>query len=159
MPDLLCVGKGLASGMPIAACIGRAAAMDAWPLSTGEALHTQTFLGHPPGCAAALASIAVLEDEKLVERSAELGAFALERLHRQLAGRAGVADVRGRGLLLAVECASGEIALAACNRALRSGVIAVSSGDRGEVIAVTPPLSIEREILALAIDLLADALS
>jgi len=159
VPDLLCVGKGLASGMPISACIGRAAVMDAWPLSTGEALHTQTFLGHPPGCAAALASIAVLEEEKLVERSAELGAFALERLHRQLAGRAGVADVRGRGLLLAVECASGDIALAACHRALRSGVIAVPSGERGEVIAVTPPLSIEREILALAIDLLADALS
>ena len=47
-PDLLCVGKGLASGMPISACIGRAEVMDSWPASLGEALHTQTFLGHPP---------------------------------------------------------------------------------------------------------------
>ncbi|HXV36591.1 MAG TPA: aspartate aminotransferase family protein, partial [Myxococcota bacterium] len=76
-PDLLCVAKGLASGMPISACLGRAELMDAWPRCDGEALRTQTFLGHPPGCAAALASIAVLEEEKLVERAAELGAHAL----------------------------------------------------------------------------------
>ena len=159
VPDLLCVGKGLASGMPISACIGRARVMDAWPASTGEALHTQTFLGHPPSCAAALASIAVLEDEKLVERAAELGAIALDRLRRRLAGRAGVADVRGRGLLLAIECDSGEIALRACARALARGVIAVPSGDRGEVVAITPPLSIESELLALALDVVADALA
>ena len=87
--------------MPISACIGRAAVMDAWPPSSGEALHTQTFLGHPPGCAAALASIAVIEDEKLVQRAAERGAAALAQLRARLAGRRGIADVRGRGLLLA----------------------------------------------------------
>jgi 4-aminobutyrate aminotransferase/(S)-3-amino-2-methylpropionate transaminase len=159
VPDLLCVAKGLAGGMPISACIGRAEVMDAWPASRGEALHTQTFLGHPPGCAAALASIAVLEEEKLVARSAELGAIALERLRARLAGRAGVAEVRGRGLLLAVECESGDVALRACGRALRSGVIAIPSGEHGEVIALTPPLTIERELLELALDLLADALA
>ncbi|MCZ7617768.1 MAG: aspartate aminotransferase family protein [Myxococcota bacterium] len=47
VPDLLCAGKGLAGGMPLSACIGRAGVMDAWPESTGESLHTQTFLGHP----------------------------------------------------------------------------------------------------------------
>jgi 4-aminobutyrate aminotransferase/(S)-3-amino-2-methylpropionate transaminase len=157
-PDLLCVGKGLASGMPISACVGRAEVMDAWPASRGEALRTQTFLGHPPGCAAALASIAVIEEEKLVERAAELGAAALAQLAAKLAGRAGVADVRGRGLLLAVECDGPERAQAACAAALRRGVIVVPSGDDGRVLAVTPPLSIERELLALALDLLADAI-
>ena len=53
---------------------------NAWPPSPGEAMHTQTFLGHPPGCAAALAAIATLEDEKLVERAATLGEAALARL-------------------------------------------------------------------------------
>jgi len=158
-PDLLCVAKGLAGGMPISACVGRATVMDAWPASTGEALHTQTFLGHPPGCAAALASIAVLEEEKLVARAEELGAIALERLRGRLATQPGIADVRGVGLLLAIECRSGEIALGACLRALRDGVIAIPSGERGEVIAVTPPLTIEREILELALDRLADALA
>lgn len=158
VPDLLCVGKGLASGLPISACIGRAAVMDAWPASTGEALRTQTFLGHPPGCAAALASIAVLEEEKLVERAADLGGAALDHLRERLAGHARVTDVRGRGLLLAIECATGEAALGACTRALERGVIAVPSGERGEVIAVTPPLSIDRELLWIGLDVLADAI-
>jgi 4-aminobutyrate aminotransferase-like enzyme len=155
VPDLLCVGKGLASGMPISACIGRAEVMDAWPASTGEALRTQTFLGHPPGCAAALASIAVIEEEKLVERSAELGAFALDRLQRRLGDRYGV---RGRGLLLGIECGGGEHARHACLRALGAGVIAMQSGERGEVVAITPPLSIERDVLVLALDVVAESL-
>ncbi len=115
-PDLLCVGKGLASGMPISACIGTKTVMDAWPPSHGEALHTQTFLGHPPGCAAALASIAVIEEEKLVERAAELGGAALAQLRARLADRSGVADVRGRGLLLAIECDTPERSLRALRR-------------------------------------------
>jgi 4-aminobutyrate aminotransferase/(S)-3-amino-2-methylpropionate transaminase len=158
VPDLLCVAKGLASGMPISACVGRAALMDAWPVSNGEALRTQTFLGHPPGCAAALASIAVLEEEKLVERSAELGAVALARLRERLAGRDGIADVRGRGLLLAIECDGPARSLAACAEALRRGVIAVPSGDDGRVVSITPPLSIEREVLCGALDLLVEAI-
>jgi 4-aminobutyrate aminotransferase/(S)-3-amino-2-methylpropionate transaminase len=159
VPDLLCVGKGLASGMPISACIGTEAVMRAWPDPAGEAMHTQTFLGHPPGCAAALASMTVLEDEKLVARAAELGAIALAELRRMLAGRAHVRDVRGRGLLLAVECDTGETALRACGEALRRGVIVVPSGDRGEVVAITPPLPIEHDLLLLALGLLADALA
>jgi 4-aminobutyrate aminotransferase-like enzyme len=158
VPDLLCAGKGLAAGLPLSACVGRAEVMDRWPASTGESLHTQTFLGHPPGCAAALASIAVLEEEKLVERAAALGPFALERLRAATAGRAGVVEVRGRGLLLGIECREGATAAAACATALRRGVVAVPSGDRGEVISVSPPLSIDRELLAFALDRLAEAI-
>ena len=56
-PDLLCIGKGMAGGFPISACLGTARVMDAWGASQGEALHTQTFLGNPVGCAMALACI------------------------------------------------------------------------------------------------------
>jgi 4-aminobutyrate aminotransferase-like enzyme len=141
--------------MPISACIGTRAVMDAWPASTGEALHTQTFLGHPPGCAAALASIAVLEDEKLVERAAELGEVALAQLRAALAGKSGVVDVRGRGLLLAIECDTPERCLRVSSDALRRGVIVVPSGDDGGVIAITPPLSIDAGALDGALDVLA----
>jgi len=158
-PDLLCVGKGLASGMPISACIGTKTVMDAWPPTRGEALHTQTFLGHPPGCAAALASIAVIEEEKLVERAAELGGAALAQLRARLAGRSGVADVRGRGLLLAIECDTPERSHRTCDEALRRGVIVVPSGDDGRVIAVTPPLSIDADALAAALDGLAECIA
>jgi 4-aminobutyrate aminotransferase/(S)-3-amino-2-methylpropionate transaminase len=159
VPDLLCVAKGLASGMPISACIGRAPVMDAWPPSGGEALHTQTFLGHPPACAAALASLAVLEEEQLVPRAARLGAGALELLKARLAGRAGVTDVRGLGLLLAVECTTPELAARACSAALSRGVIAVLSGDDGRVISLSPPLSIAEPLLEAALGLLCDALT
>ena len=159
IPDLLCLGKGLASGMPISACLGRLEAMQAWPPSTGEALHTQTFLGHPPGCAAALASLAVIEEEKLVERAAETGARALAQLRRLCEGRAGIAGARGLGLLLAIECDGPQRAARACAEALRRGVIVLPSGDDGRVLAITPPLSIEPELLELALDRLAEALA
>src|SRR5690554_7084350 len=113
--------------------------MDAWPASPGESLHTQTFLGHPPGCAAALAALAVLEEEKLAERARELGARALARLRARLSGALAsgrVRDVRGRGLLIGIECESGAQALRACLAALAHGVIVVPSGDDGEVISV-----------------------
>ncbi len=157
-PDLLCVGKGLASGMPISACIGRAEVMDAWPPSSGEALHTQTFLGHPPACAAALASLAVLEEEKLAPRAAELGGLALERLRSATAGLASVAEVRGRGLLLGVECIGPEVVRAALDGLLARGVIALPAGDDGRVIALSPPLSIGRDALDFALDALAEEL-
>lgn len=162
VPDLLCAGKGLAGGMPVSACLGRAAVMDAWPASTGESLHTQTFLGHPPGCAAALAALAVLEEEKLAARAATLGARALAHLHARLApalAAGHVRAVRGRGLLLGIECDEGARALRACTEALRRGVIVIPSGDAGEVVSVTPPLTIEEDLLLGALDLLAEALA
>jgi 4-aminobutyrate aminotransferase/(S)-3-amino-2-methylpropionate transaminase len=158
IPDLLCVGKGLSGGMPISACIGRAEVMDAWPASGGESLRTQTFLGHPPGCAAALASIAVLEQEKLVERAAESGALALDRLRESLEGARGAVSVRGRGLMLGIECDTPERAAGACAEALERGVIVLCEGEDGRVVAPTPPLCIEREMLELALDLVVEAL-
>jgi 4-aminobutyrate aminotransferase/(S)-3-amino-2-methylpropionate transaminase len=159
VPDLLCVGKGLASGMPLSACIGRAEVMDRWPPSQGESLHTQTFLGHPPGCAAALASLAVIEQEKLVLRSAETGARALAHLRARLAGAPGIVDVRGRGLLLGVECDAPGRAARACAGALARGVIALASGDDGQVVAITPPLCIEPELLEACLDVVAEELA
>jgi 4-aminobutyrate aminotransferase/(S)-3-amino-2-methylpropionate transaminase len=158
-PDLLCLGKGLASGMPVSACVGRAEVMDAWPLSRGEALHTQTFLGHPPACAAALASLAVIDEEKLVARSAELGAHALESLRTATAGFASVVEVRGRGLLLGVECAGSEVASGAVAALLSRGVIALPSGDDGRVIALSPPLTIGREAFDFALGALVEVLA
>jgi 4-aminobutyrate aminotransferase/(S)-3-amino-2-methylpropionate transaminase len=158
IPDLLCVGKGLASGMPISACLGRAELMEAWPASEGEALHTQTFLGHPPGCAAALACLAVLEEEKLVGRARESGERALGRLRTELADRPGVVEVRGRGLMLGIECDTPERAALTCSAALARGVIALAEGDDGRVVGITPPLCIEPELLELALRVLAESI-
>ena len=82
IPDLICLGKALTGGFPLSACVGRADLMDAaWPASTGEAIHTSTFLGHPVGCAMALAQINEISRLKLCERSATLGKFLLNELN------------------------------------------------------------------------------
>ncbi len=159
VPDLICLGKGLSSGMPISACLGRREVMSAWPISRGEALHTQTHLGHPVGCAAALASMAVLDEEKLVERSADSGALALERLRVLLTAAPGVVELRGKGLMIGVECATPEIARRACASALARGVLLLASGGDGRVLSVTPPLTIEVETLELGLALLAEGLT
>jgi 4-aminobutyrate aminotransferase-like enzyme len=147
----------MSGGLPISACIGRAEVMDAWPVSTGEAIHTQTFLGHPLGCAAALAAIGAIESERLVERAADVGAAAREQLERALSGCEHVVAVRGRGLVLAAEYANAEHAAAACRGALERGVIALLAGDDGTVLSLTPPLDIASELLDLAIDRIAEA--
>ena len=147
VPDLLCAGKGLASGMPLSACLGRAEVMDAWPVSHGEALHTQTFLGHPPSCAAGLAALAVLDDEGLVARAAETGAAALAFLAERTAGLPAVKEVRGVGLMIGIECDTGERAAKAVAGALRRGVLLLPAGDDGRVLSVTPPLCIEPDTL------------
>ncbi len=130
-PDLMCVGKGMAGGFPISACLGTALVMDAWGASRGEALHTQTFLGNPVGCAMALACIArVLE---LMPRADALG--LRERLQEH-------GPVRGRGLMLGLEHPD---ALGLSRELLGRGFIALPAGEGGEVLAITPPLCISTE--------------
>jgi 4-aminobutyrate aminotransferase-like enzyme len=133
VPDLICVGKGMAGGFPMSACIGRAEVMDSWPESKGEAIHTSTFLGNPLGCAAALASIAEMKRLKLDKRAEELGACVKSKL-----------PVRGKGLMLGLPV---ENAPELCQRLLRVGVLALPEGEHGEVLGITPPLTIsEREL-------------
>ena len=159
VPDLLCIGKGLASGMPLSACLGLAHCFDAWPRSTGEALHTQTFLGHPASCAAALASLAVSERWALPARAKSLGETVLERFSQRLAGAEAVSEVRGRGLMIGIECARPEIAHVATQAMLERGYVLLPSGPGGGVLSLTPPLSIGKAALLTACDVLVEWLT
>lgn len=158
VPDLLCVGKGLASGMPLSACMGRAEVFDAWPRSEGEALHTQTFLGHPASCAAAVASLDVSARLDLPARAAKLGDELRERLRSGLEGVASVVEVRGRGLMIGIECALPAVSLAATGALLERGFVLLPSGDGGRVLSLTPPLVIDRDALLLSGDAIVDVL-
>jgi 4-aminobutyrate aminotransferase/(S)-3-amino-2-methylpropionate transaminase len=147
VPDLMVVGKGLSGAMPFAACIGTPEVMDRWPKSTGEAIHTSTFLGHPLGCAAALASIVALRGERLVERSAALGERMRARLAAFAAAHPHVAEVRGRGMMIGVELVrdrrtlepAPELAGRAVVEALRRGVLLLGGGVHGNVLSLSPP--------------------
>jgi 4-aminobutyrate aminotransferase-like enzyme len=157
VPDVLCVGKALASGFPMSATIGRKKVMDAWPVSAGEALHTSTYLGNPLGCAAALATIEELQGEELPARAASLG-IELGRRLEALRSQRNVVDVRGRGLLWGVQLNDPAAAGAAVKRALSRGIIFLQSGTNGETISITPPLVIGQDQLAHAIDVLEAAI-
>ena len=97
VPDILCIGKAMGSGVPISAAVGRTAIMNAWPQSCGEALHTSTYLGNPLACAAAIATIGEMQRLGLPARAASLGRHLAERLD-PLRAHANVIAVRGFGL-------------------------------------------------------------
>src|SRR4029077_695494 len=104
VPDLICLGKALTGGFPMSACVGRTDLMDrAWPESSGEAIHTSTFLGHPVGCAMALAQMAEIRRRKLVPRSAKLGEALLQLLRAQISHPKFEITVRGLGLMAGLE--------------------------------------------------------
>ncbi len=129
-PDLLCLGKALGGGFPVSACLGTAAAMDAWGASTGAAIHTQTFLGHPVGCAAALATLGELD--RLTPIAATTGAVLAAAL-RQVPG---VSKVTGRGMMLGVHVKG---ALQVTHDLLDRGYIVLPCGERAEALGLTPP--------------------
>jgi 4-aminobutyrate aminotransferase-like enzyme len=160
VPDVICLGKALTGGFPLSACVGRAEVMDAaWPAASGEAIHTSTFLGHPVGCAMALAQIREIGARRLVARSARLGRRLLARL-AQLAAPAGSGlelSVRGAGLLAGLELTTragapaGAAALRLIKALLHQGFILLPEGQHGNVIAFTPPLTISEEELERAV--------
>lgn len=158
VPDLLCVGKAMSGGMPISACIGSAEAMSAWPESAGEAMHTSTFMGHPISCAAALASIGLIEELGLAERAREEGARWLDELREMASGRSVVREVRGRGMMIGIQLEdpagrvpSHRITAKALVEGLKRGWILLGSGVEGDVLSLSPPLAIGRELLDLAV--------
>jgi 4-aminobutyrate aminotransferase-like enzyme len=165
MPDLICLGKALTGGFPLSACVGRADIMDAaWPPSTGEAIHTSTFLGHPVGCAMALAQIKEIESRKLVSRSARLGELLAGLLRSQISNSRFQIAVRGQGLLAGVDIrlANGipatEAALIAIKTLLHRGFIFLPEGEHSNVISFTPPLTISKSQLTTAVNALKEVL-
>ncbi|MBV9102549.1 MAG: aspartate aminotransferase family protein [Candidatus Eremiobacteraeota bacterium] len=152
-PDILCIGKALAGGFPMAATIARADVMDAWPPSSGEALHTSTYLGNPMGCAAALANLDEMERLHTVIRAGAIGGRLAERL-TALVHLGFVRDVRGRGALWGVECDTAERVRDWTIAALKRGLIVLPAGQRGEVLQLSPPLVIDDTQLGRALDLL-----
>jgi 4-aminobutyrate aminotransferase-like enzyme len=166
IPDLICLGKALTGGFPLSACVGRADLMDAaWPPSRGEAIHTSTFLGHPVGCAMALAQIAEIGKLKLPERSAELGEFLLGELQSKISNSKFQISIRGLGLMVGVELRlsdskpATDAAMQAIKAMLRRGYIMLPEGEFGNVISFTPPLTITKAQLAKAVKALAEVLA
>lgn len=166
-PDVICLGKALTGGFPLSACVGRANVMDAaWPASTGEAIHTSTFLGHPVGCAMALAQIGEIRRLRLCARSAQLGGLLISELSKVQSLKSEVIRrVRGAGLMVGLEMrkADGSPATAEVLRVikamLRHGFILLPEGEHGNVLSFTPPLTISEAELTRTVRVLQKCLT
>jgi 4-aminobutyrate aminotransferase len=149
-PDIVCLAKGIASGLPLGAFIARAEQMN-WPPGS----HGSTFGGNPVACAAGLATLDLLEDG-LMENATRVGAVLQDGLREIAATRPHVTDVRGLGLMLALELKTPELANKLVQSAFERGLLLLTAGTRA--VRISPPLVLDAEEAATGLEIIAAAL-
>jgi 4-aminobutyrate aminotransferase/diaminobutyrate-pyruvate transaminase/4-aminobutyrate aminotransferase/(S)-3-amino-2-methylpropionate transaminase len=163
VPDLICCGKGITSGLPVSAVIGRPEIMDLYPPGSMTSTHT----GNPLGAAAALASVRTILEEGLVENSRRMGEILqgeLRRIGGRFAGRIGA--VHGKGLVAALHMIrpggiepDAPLALDVVRRCVEKGLLMFSPvGFAGASVKIAPPLVVSEEPLREGISVLEEAL-
>lgn len=162
VPDIITTAKSLAGGLPLAAVTGRAEILDAsQPGGLGG-----TYGGNPLACAAALAIIDTMREEKLVEKAVKVGNAIRARFEQWQAKYSEVGDVRGLGAMIAIELVKDRITKEPAKEltgrlqaeALKRGVILLSAGTLGNVIRVLVPLTVEDAVLLEGLDVMEEAL-
>jgi 4-aminobutyrate aminotransferase len=154
-PDIICLAKGIASGMPLGAIIARGEIMD-WP----PGAHASTFGGNPVSCMAALETIALLEEE-LMDNAARMGTALMHRLTELAARQPSVREVRGKGLMVAVELrqagAAGRLRDAVVQQCFRQGLLLLGCGVNA--VRFSPPLIVGTQEIETAAAIFDGALS
>jgi 4-aminobutyrate aminotransferase len=146
-PDILCVAKGIASGLPLGAMIARG------DLSTWKAgNHGSTFGGNPVACAAALATVELIESG-LMANAAEVGSYLKEKLSQLKPGHPAIKDVRGLGLMVGVELSDGELRDRVVRNAFENGLLLLGCGE--STIRFCPPLIVTKNEVDVAVDIFA----
>lgn len=154
LPDIMCVGKALGGGFPLSAAVGTAKVMGSWRDSSGESVHTSTFLGNPLGCAMATASLHVLSDERWPQQVAVRGQSLRAKLEAMASRHAHVVGaVRGRGLMLGLDLVRdvqtraphGALGIGLMDYCLKRGYLVLPSGTHGHVVAICPPFVLTSE--------------
>ncbi len=158
-PDIVCIAKSIASGLPLGATVARAKIMD-WEGGS----HASTFGGNPISCVAALAVIDVIKKEKLLDNAVKQGNHVLKRLEELKEESEILGDVRGKGLMIGAEIVTDkrtkkygkkeahEIML----RCWKRGIAIITSG--ASSLRVAPPLSITSELLDAGLDIIEDVI-
>lgn len=165
IPDIVCLAKGLASGFPIGAVCASAKLMDKWL----PGAHGGTFSGNPVSCAAGLATLEVIEEEKLLARAERLGRILKEELEKLAKKYPALGEVRGLGLMVGVELVKVSPELppppdAELDKKLRQiclakGLILISCGQYDQVIRFIPPLIVDEEEIRQGVDIFSQALA
>jgi 4-aminobutyrate aminotransferase len=151
-PDIITVGKGIASGLPLGAMIARDDVM------TWEAgAHGSTYGGSPVSCAAALATLDVIDDEGLMANATAVGGLFLSGLREISARHPIITDVRGRALWIGVSFADHDQAAAVEQASFRRGLLALGCGD--DAIRISPPLMFRNDQVRAALEILEEAVA
>jgi 4-aminobutyrate aminotransferase/(S)-3-amino-2-methylpropionate transaminase len=160
VPDLVTTAKGIAGGLPLAGVTGRAEIMDAvHPGGLGG-----TYGGNPVACAAALGAIETMQAEDLAGKARRIGEIMLPRLRKLASSRPVIADVRGRGAMVAIELTKpGTLepdpatTAAVASYCHKHGLLVLTTGTYGNVIRFLPPLVIGEDLLEEGLGILEDA--
>jgi 4-aminobutyrate aminotransferase len=150
-PDIVLAGKGIASGMPLGAMIARESLMT-WEVGA----HGSTYGGNPLSCAAALATLELIEGG-LMDNALEIGGVLVEGLREIQARRPSIREVRGLGLMIGVEFADREKMVAVEHAAFRRGLLVLGCGD--SVVRISPPLVFRRDQAHTALALFEEAVA
>ena len=161
VPDVVTIAKGIASGVPLSATVAKAQVMESW--KPGQ--HASTFGANPVAVEAALATLDVMQDERLMENASRVGGKAKKRLLEMMAKYEIVGDVRGMGLFLGVEIVKDkhskkrgeEEAKQIIDQCFHHGLLAITAGRN--TIRVIPPLNIAEDVMDEGLDILEDAVA
>ncbi len=143
-PDVMSLAKGLGNGFPIGACLARGPAAQVF--TAGK--HGSTFGGNPLACVAALITLAIIDDEGLVDRAGRIGLQIRNGIAQALAGVTGVREVRGKGLMIGIELERPCAALVA--QGIAAGLLINVTADN--VVRLLPPLNLKDDEVQLVID-------
>lgn len=158
-PDIVCLAKGIASGMPLGAMVARKSVMD-WP----PGAHGNTYGGNPLSCAAAIETIHLLQ-EALITNAHEVGEFALDALHEIATRHPHIGEVRGKGLMIGVEFVKDkgtkargpEIRNALIHHAFEHGMLLLGCGRN--TVRLTPPLLVTQAEMQEGLEIFEHALT
>ena len=155
-PDIICAAKGIASGMPLGAMIAKSA-VSTWPAG----VHGSTFGGNPVACAAALATVELIENG-LMRNAAEVGSYLTEKLTQLKQSCPSISDVRGLGLMLGVELAKADgspdpkLRDRVVQTCFENGLLLLGCGE--STIRFAPPLIVNKNEADVAVEIFASAL-
>jgi len=160
-PDIVVMAKGIASGMPLSGILARGSLLE----SFAPGAHGGTYGGNAVACAAALATLEVIDDEGLVANAERQGARLLDELRRVVAGHSCVAEVRGRGLMIALELAEPgtlaprpDLAKGLLHEAFDRHLLLLTCGVWSQVVRIIPPLVTTDEEVDLAVAAIGESL-
>lgn len=150
-PDILLAGKGIASGMPLGAMVARADLMT-WELGA----HGSTYAGNPLSCAAALATIELIE-RGLIDNARQVGGFLIDGLRRLRERRPSIREVRGLGMMIGIELPDHDRMVAVEHAAFRRGLLMLGCGE--SAIRMSPPLVFRRDQAQTALEVFEEAVA